>query len=322
MGSFRYHLAAAAARLAGHRKIFSMNAEAMRVFLQKEQTRRDPSPPRWIRHKYPLRTIPVLGRPLYVISPAAQTAKEQPSKGAGQTALFFIHGGGFIMEAHPVHWLAAARIIDTLGITVWFPAYPLITGNPALDAARGSFVEHACEMIRASWALTRESHPGSPVVFLGDSAGTSLALSACHRNKALGQPLPHRLILVSPAMITERDPAILAEMRRIESKDVLLSMNLMDSLTRLLDMDTSRDNYYNAPLYGDFSGFPPLDIFAGDRDICYPLALPFAERVREAGVPVNFHHGGGMMHVWPYMPLAPECTAALEAIIGIIGDTG
>ena len=318
MSSFRYHLAAATARLAGQRKIFSMGAEEMRVFLEKEQTRRDPAPPRWMRQKYPLRAIQVLDRPLYVISPSVQKAKEKPAEGAGQTALFFIHGGGFITEAHPVHWLAVSRIIDTLGITVWFPAYPLITGNPAQDAAGGPFLERACEMIRASWALMRESDP-SPVVFLGDSARTSLALSACHRNKALGLPLPQRLILVSPAMITEQDPAILAEMRRIEPEDVLLSMNLMDSLTRILNLDSSRDNCYSAPLYGDFSGFPPMDIFAGDRDICYPLAPPFAERVRQAGVPVNFRRGNGMMHVWPYMPLAPECTAALEEIIGIIG---
>ena len=99
-------------------------------------------------------------------------------------------------------------------------------------------------------------------------------------------------------------------------------MTFMDVIRKLLDLDTSRDNYYNAPLYGDFSGFPPMDVFAGGRDICFPLSPPFIRRVRQAGVPVNFHEGRGMMHVWPYMPFAPESAAALDEIIGIIGKDG
>lgn len=320
MSGFRYRLVEAAARLLGHRMVFMKSTEQLRAHLEKQRNRPAPAPPRWIQRRYALRTEAVLGRPLYVIGPAAQKP--------GKRAVLFIHGGGFITEADSVHWRATARIIDALGITVWFPAYPLLSGKPdgnwSAGGAGSPSLENLCEMIQAVYGLLLDGRDGGDIVFLGDSAGAALALSFCHRNKARGlpQPMPRRLVLVSPAMVTERDPAILAAMNAIEQAktDALLSMTLMYSLTELLDLDMSRDNFYNAPLYGDFSGFPAMDVFAGDRDICFPLAPPFVERVRQAGVPVNFHHGRGMMHVWPYMPLAPECVAALQAIIAIIGE--
>jgi acetyl esterase/lipase len=309
-----------AARLLGHQMIFSKDTEQLRVYLEKRRGRPAPPPPRWIQRRCALRTELVRGRPLYVIGPAAQRAEKR--------AVLFIHGGGFITEAESVHWRAAARIVDALGITVWFPAYPLLSGKPdgnwSASGPGSPSMENICEMIQAVYGLMLDGRDGGDIVFLGDSAGAALALSFCHRNKARGlpQPMPRRLVLVSPAMVTERDPAILAAMRAIDQAkmDALLSMTLLHSLPELLGLDMSRDNFYSAPLYGDFSGFPAMDVFAGDRDICFPQAPPFVERVRQAGVPVKLHHGRGMMHVWPYMPLAPECAAALQRIIAIIGE--
>jgi acetyl esterase/lipase len=42
------------------------------------------------------------------------------------------------------------------------------------------------------------------------------------------------------------------------------------------------------------------------------------ERARAAGVPVEFHTGRDMMHVWPYMPNPRDCRAALDHITRIL----
>jgi acetyl esterase/lipase len=121
-------------------------------------------------------------------------------------------------------------------------------------------------------------------------------------------------------MLTEQDPAILAAMKKIEKRDVLLSMQFMASNIELFNLDLSRENYYNAPLYGDFSGFPPMFVFSGTSEIFYPEVVPFIERVRSAGVPVEFIIGEDMMHVWPYMPFAVESRRALDRVFKIIND--
>jgi hypothetical protein len=35
---------------------------------------------------------------------------------------------------------------------------------------------------------------------------------------------------------------------------------------------------------------------------------------------VELYPGEGMMHVWPYIPLAPECKKALDNVFEIIGS--
>jgi acetyl esterase/lipase len=230
--------------------------------------------------------------------------------------VLFLHGGGFILEAHSVHWRAVSKIVERLGVTVWFPVYPLIP--PVRD------LKEPTEWVIKVYTKMLETYSAGDISFLGDSAGAALSLMICHHLKTLKlnngeKVLPSKLILLSPAMLTERGSVLLEEMRRIESRDVMLSTQFMASMISLFNLDLKLDNYFNAPLYGDFSGFPALYIFSGTEEIFYPQMQPFLERLKAAGVPVEFYPGEGMMHVWPYIPLARECVTALEQIMGILG---
>jgi acetyl esterase/lipase len=178
-------------------------------------------------------------------------------------------------------------------------------------------------MIIDVYKAMMQAHPDEEIVFLGDSSGANLALVACHYNKTLRNPLPmpKTLILLAPALASEDDPAIVAAMEKIAPYDVMLSLQLLQSLKTLFDVDFSKDNTFASPLYGDFTDFPPVHIFAGTRDIFYPLAAPFVRRLKDAGVDAELIEGQDMMHVWPYVPVAPEAKKALKHIIEIIkGD--
>jgi acetyl esterase/lipase len=107
-------------------------------------------------------------------------------------------------------------------------------------------------------------------------------------------------------------------MKKIEKYEAMLSLKLLDSMPVLFKNDSEKASYYTLPLYGDFTGFPPCFVFSGTHDIFYPQIPPFVQLLKNAGVTTEFIIGEGMMHVWPYMPVAPECKKALAQIIGVI----
>jgi acetyl esterase/lipase len=346
MPSLTYKIAEIVVGPLGNRRIYCLPAEKLAAWLTKVQGRQRTAPPAFVHKRHELREEILGGRPCYIISPKGKTART-----AGERAVLFLHGGGYVEEANAVHWQAASKIVNDLGLSLWFPIYPLLTapgknGEPA-PAGTTYKVEDITESALSVYEKMLARYPAGNITFIGDSAGAALSLTLCHHIKALltgkaprKEPppdqssknetvilrsgdalseLPGKLVLVSPAMLTERDGAILAEMKRLEKGDVLIGMPFMDAMITLFNMDLSRDNYYNAPLYGDFKGFPETHIFSGTAEIFYPQVVPFVERMKQAGVPGEFYAGEKMMHVWPYIPAAPECRAALEQIVGIIG---
>jgi acetyl esterase/lipase len=311
MRSFSYRLVEFAVKHFARPAVFRTDAAELAAWLEKNKDSQRRDPPAFIRKKFLVEKKEFSGkwgvRPCWIVSPrAAPQAKGK--------ALLFLHGGGMVMEANPVHWRAVKKIAGALGIPVWFPAYPLV---PYAD-----FAETA-DMLVDCYREMRKTC--AEITVLGDSAGATYTLSLCHHLKRLAKenapraaPLPRRIILVSPVMATETDEAILAAMRGQEKRDVLLRCGFTAAMIKLLNLDMSRDNYFNAPLYGDFAGFPETYAFSGTWEIFYPQVPPFVQRLRDAGVSVHFEPGAEMMHIWPYMPVARESRAALEKIIGII----
>ncbi|MDR3335732.1 MAG: alpha/beta hydrolase [Treponema sp.] len=328
MPSLTYKIAEIVVGPLGNRRIYCLPAEKLAVWLTRVQGRQRTAPPAFVHKKHELREEILGGRPCYIVSPRGKTARP-----AEERAVLFLHGGGYVEEANAVHWQAASKIVDDLGQSLWFPIYPLLTtpgknGEPA-PAGTTYQVKDIVESVLAVYEKMLARYPAKNITVVGDSAGAALGLTLCHHIKALltvtprsGGALPElpgKLVLLSPAMLTERDPAILAEMQRLEKGDALIGMPFMDAMITIFNMDLSRDNYYNAPLYGDFKGFPETHVFSGTAEIFYPQMAPFVERMKQAGVPVEFYIGEKMMHVWPYIPAAPECRAALEKVVGIIG---
>jgi acetyl esterase/lipase len=303
--SLAYRITEFAVACLGYKKIFQYNAVELRDFLEKNKGRQRRAPPAYIGKKHDLVRQMIGGKPCYIITPKGKDSREK--------AALFIHGGGYILEAHPIHWRAASLLVDRIGIPVWFPVYPLFPDYAISDANA---------MVTAVYAKMLERFPPGGITVLGDSAGAALAITLCHhinkQEKAL--PMPGKLALISPVMIIEDDETMLGEMRRLDSVDVMLSMTFMDSMRELFNLDAGRDNYFHSMFYGDFSRFPRTRVFSGTFECGYPQAAAFVERLKAGGIPVEFYPGDGMMHVWPYIPFAPECAKALERVFAVIRD--
>jgi acetyl esterase/lipase len=289
-----------------HKRILSLKAPELAAYLEQHKNTLKTEPPRFIAKRHKLDRETIQGKPCFIVSQKnAGLMPEQAEK-----AVLFLHGGAYIFETHAVHWNVISTLVEKLGIPVWAPAYPLFPDNTT---------EQILSMVDAVYAEMQKRYSRAKIIVIGDSAGADLALSLCHRNKARRLKQPDKIILVSPASAVERDEGILTAMRRIEPKDPMLSMGIMESMSTLFDLS---DPYFATPLSGDFSGFPEMLIFSGTHDMFYPQVPPFVSRVRDAGIAVEFVNGNEMMHVWPYMPIAEESKQAFHAICDSIKNTG
>jgi acetyl esterase/lipase len=301
--SLSYRIVEAAVGYLGPKRIFRLGAEGLRAFLEKNKARRSAAPPACVGRKCRLEKETIGGRPCSIILPRGG--------GAGARVVLFIHGGGFILEAHPIHWRAASRLVSRLDVPVWFPSYPLFPDHTIPDAA---------EMVLQVYKRMLERYRAPDITVLGDSAGAALAIIMCHHisMKEPDLPMPGKLVLLSPAMIVERDEAVRRAMRGLECRDRIFSVNFMDSIRELFNLDTAEDNYYHSFFYGDFSRFPPMHIFCGTFECIWPQLAAFITRLKASGIEPAFYPGREMMHVWPYIPLARECKEALRLIFKII----
>lgn len=302
MRSIRYMALETAVWLTGYKKLFRLDAQGLSSYIEKVKSRRKTTLPRYIEKQYLTRERTISGRPCYTVSPL---------NGANSNKIvMLLHGGGMFMEANSLHWRVASRLVNRLGVTVWLPAYPLVPGYTFEDIT---------QMLLAVYQKMLEENPAKEISILGDSAGAVLSLMLCHHNKTFAQPLPmpKKLILVSPGMAV-KDPKLLDEMIRILPHDPLLSIEFMDAMASIMRLSADKNDYFSAPFEGDFTGFPDMYIFSGTYEIFYAQMRRFVERMTAEGISINFYSGERMMHIWPYMPIAPESREALNLIFDII----
>jgi acetyl esterase/lipase len=249
-----------------------------------------------------------LSCPNYLITPKTGTRGTQPRS---DTVIFYIHGGGYCEPVSEFQWMFASRLARHSGLPVDMVLYPQLQYTDNMEKQFAYVFAVYCRL------LDKYAKDGkSNIIVLGDSAGSDMALTLCHhiRRNALPQPLPTRLMLLSPADCGEQDAAMLAKMRAIEPRDIACGVEYCLSFPKLFNINPDKSNYYLRPFFGDFIGFPPVDIYSGSNEIFRPGVELLVERLKAAGVPVNYTVGEGMMHDYPLIPLAPECVHTAREI--------
>ena len=215
--------------------------------------------------------------------------------------LMWLHGGGFVAGDPTMAYGFGYYLSERAGVRIFAPSYRLAPENPfpaALDDA-----------LTAYRALIDQVDPGRVVVG-GDSAGGGLALSLLMELRDQHDPLPVAGITFS----AWTDMAVTGESLQTRAE---YTFGMSEPLVR-----RCADAYLGghdpcdsrvSPLYGDFTGLPPLHLQVGDFEVLLADSVRVAERAGAAGVEVEFH-------VWPEMPhvhqafvgAAPESDAACD----------
>lgn len=223
--------------------------------------------------------------------------------------IIYLHGGAYVNEMLPFHWLMLDKLAKKLDCTFIIPDYPL--------APIHSF-EESYDKLTILYQKVIRYYPDRKIVLMGDSAGGGLALGLSMYWATLKLPQPKQLILLSPWVDLTMSNTDMAD---YEAVDPLLRKNeLIVDAYYWADGADLKDCRLS-PIYGDFTELKQVVLFTGTHEIFYPDITLLFEKLKAADVDAELNVGEGLNHVYPAFPI-PEADAALQHITELIkGDS-
>jgi acetyl esterase/lipase len=220
-------------------------------------------------------------------APPAPSEWFAPVKGEPHGFVFYVHGGSFVAERSARLTAMVARFAARANARVFAPSYRLAPEAPCPAAV---------DDIVAAWRWFREAEPDEPVVALADSAGAAILLAALQRLRDDGEALPGGVVLLSPWVdLSLQSWSVVAASLTGTSGTTMESLALM---AHLYLQGRSATDPLASPIFGDFSGFPPMLIHASRGDILYDDAVRLAEVIRDAGGELTVRLWTAETHVW------------------------
>ncbi len=207
---------------------------------------------------------------------------------SSQRTFLHFHGGGFVIGSPQGYHPFGAVLSDSCAATVILPDYGL---SP--EHSPRAQVRDALAVYRA--LLAGGSDPAE-VVISGDSAGGGLALGLLIALRDAGQPLPACGVAMSPWA----DGTLSGDsVEENAEADAIVGPEFLSGLADLrFGEDGDRRDPLASPLFADYSGIPPLLLFASQAETLRDDAVRVAEKARAAGVEVELELYDEMVHVW------------------------
>ena len=231
-----------------------------------------------------------------------------PAKARAKSAILYLHGGGYVMGSVATHRSLIGRIARASGVRCLALDYRLAPEHPFPAG-----IEDACAAYR--W-LIAQGIPASGIVIAGDSAGGGLTLACLVALRDAGDRLPAAAICLSPLADLEQT----GDSSKGAIDDPMVSRDGTEVMVEAYLQGRDRHDPRASPIYADFTGFPPLLIQVGTREILLDDSTRVAARARAAGVEVVLELGEGLTHVWQLHPQLPESNAAVEQIARFVAS--
>jgi acetyl esterase/lipase len=226
-----------------------------------------------------------------------------PRSAPVSSIVLYLHGGGYIFGSPQTHRQVLIAMAEAFRAPVYGLDYRLAPEHPFPAP-----VEDAAKAYQ--WLLTR--HPQAAIVLAGDSAGAGLAIATALGIRDSGLPTPAAIVGFSPYT----DLAVTGTSVESNAKSCAMftPRGVREAAALYLAGADPRDPRAS-PLYGDFSGLPPMLLFASRHEILRDDTLRVAERAAAAGVKVELIVRDRLPHVWPiFVRLLPEAREAFATV--------
>ena len=229
---------------------------------------------------------------------------DPPQGAAPARVILYFHGGGFTFGSPRTHAALVAQLAHRLAARAVLPQYRLAPEAPFPAAPDDAL---------AAWsALIAEGIAPRDIVVGGDSAGGSLAFGLLSDLCSKGAALPGAVFGFSP--LTDMTHSGQSFRENAES-DVVLPAERALSMGQMFLAGQSAKNPRVSPIFGTFTGAPPVWITVGDTEILRDDAHSLAQVCESAGVDVTFIERHDLPHVWPFFHnILPEARETLDAL--------
>jgi acetyl esterase/lipase len=221
--------------------------------------------------------------------------------------LLYLHGGGWVAGGLLSHRPIASQISKASGYSVLLIEYGLAPEKPYPQGLND------CESFY-DFILNHGPDGDGKVTKLavaGDSAGGNLALALTLRLKNKGFRLPDRLIVMSPMT----DLACSSETFQSRSdKDPIISFHSVKGLLPPYLQNGEDFNHEEiSPINGDLTGFPPIQIHAGDYECLLGDSIMLEQKAKKQGVKVTLNIAPECVHIFPvFAPFLPQSVDAIK----------
>lgn len=215
--------------------------------------------------------------------------------------ILYAHGGGFVAGSRRAYRNFCASLAHESACRLVLPEYRLAPERPYPAALEDIYTAYA-------WILKKMAKPSS-VILSGDGAGGNLALSLIHFLKTKRYPLPAALLLFSPWV------DLSANERKKDKKnpDPILTPQVLSWQVLQYTFRSNIANENISPIFGDFSGFPPMYIQCGSCELLAEDSRRLEEKAREGGVEASLEVFPAMWHFFQgFDNETPEALAAVK----------
>ena len=220
----------------------------------------------------------------------------------------YLHGGGYVSGSGAHYLTMAAHISAAAGCVVFLPDYRLAPEHPFPAALEDSL--RAYDWLRATGPAG--SAPAKATFIAGDSAGGGLTLATLLALRDRRLPLPTAGITLSAYC----DLTLSGESLRSEAAlEPIVSPKVLPDFVKLYAEESEYRNPLVSPVFGDYTGIPPLLLQVGEHEIIRDDSVSTAAKARADGVDVTLEVWPGMFHNFQsHEPLLPEGRQAFDHI--------
>lgn len=225
---------------------------------------------------------------------------------ANDNIIYQLHGGGYVIGFMDVYRNMAVRYSKLSGGADVASLNYRIAPESTYPAALEDAVE--------GWEfLLAKGYRPENIIVAGDSAGGNLTLALVAKLRDEGKELPKAVICMSPwADLAGKGESHTANIY----KDPLFGIKEGAAISEnfvppTYAGSTGLTDKYLSPMYGSFSGFPPMLIQVGTYEILESDSQTVYEKAKAAGVDVKLTRYNGMFHVFQMAgKMLPESKAA------------
>lgn len=227
-----------------------------------------------------------------------------PKGGARDRVLLCMHGGGYVLGSMYSHRKLYGHFAKAFGVSALIVNYRRAPEHPhpgPLDDVVSVY----------NWLLTNEKIAPEHVIFLGDSAGGALAISAMLRARERALPLPAAGISLAPYLDVEATGAsyeINSAKDKLGSREATLAF-----VSLFLGPDGNHKDPLANPLLADLKGLPAMLLQVGGDDVLLDDSKAFLAKAQASGVDVALEIEPDMQHVYHFLAGAsPKADAAIR----------
>ena len=234
---------------------------------------------------------------------------EKPGNDRGW--VLYIHGGGFTTGAARERRFVTQHIADRRGYNVVSIDYRL--------APEYKWPAQLLDCHEAYQKLPALGIDPKDVVLMGESAGGTLVLSLALYLKEKGETQPKAIVVFSPCVThAEHYPS---HSRNAKSDYMLRDAVLKGLHEPVFGQDAADDVLRSptaSPVYGDYSGLPPVFLSVSDTEALYDDAVVLYGKLKRAGHAAELDVQHGVCHAFQIFPAMPEAQVSLRKAFAFI----